>query len=200
MSKYQVTCKQCGGEFSTNRKNSVFCSHKCLKKWGNIHYKDKIRHGGKRSSLLTNVGVKCSQCGCEGTTFDIVAHHLTGNNQDHEHQVLLCRSCHMKLHTAIRGDIKPISREDMRRVIEESQSIAEAAAKLGLSKATMYEKRKKYGLRISKDKKYISLENFKTALESSKNTKEAMKKLGIASTETFFRKKKAFGLMTIKTI
>jgi len=61
-------------------------------------YKDKIRHGGKRKELIQKNGLKCSFCGKMGDKFTIVAHHITFNNQDHSKQILLCRSCHAKLH------------------------------------------------------------------------------------------------------
>lgn len=67
-------------------------------------YKDTLRHGGKRSELIENNGLKCELCGKEGTRFDIVAHHITLDNKEHEKQCLLCRSCHMRLHALIRHD------------------------------------------------------------------------------------------------
>lgn len=61
-------------------------------------YKDKIRHGGKRKELIQQNGLKCSSCGKIADRFTIIAHHVTFDNQDHSEQILLCRSCHAKVH------------------------------------------------------------------------------------------------------
>jgi predicted nucleic acid-binding Zn ribbon protein len=72
--------------------------HKVEKNLKDNQYKDKVRHGGKKEKLIEEFGCVCSICGKEGTTTDIVAHHVTLNNQEHDNQILLCRSCHMRLH------------------------------------------------------------------------------------------------------
>jgi hypothetical protein len=61
-------------------------------------YKDKTRHDGKRAELIEEHGYKCSKCGENKKPFDIVAHHVTFDAQNHKRQVLLCRSCHAKIH------------------------------------------------------------------------------------------------------
>jgi hypothetical protein len=63
-------------------------------------YSDLVRHGGERSKLIKKHGHVCYMCGCESER--IVAHHVTLNKEDHEHQVLLCLSCHAKLHAMIK--------------------------------------------------------------------------------------------------
>lgn len=188
-------CVSCGRRFFAKRIDTTCCSYECSKKMANKRHKDKMLHGNKRSELLTENGFKCSACGKEGNSFEIVAHHVTLDKADHDNQVLLCRACHASLHCKGR-EFKPITKELMQQTMDESNSIEEAAGKLGLSKSAMYTKRKMHGLRISRDKKYVSPERFKEALLVAKNTKEAMVILGIASTESFFRKKRQYGLMT----
>jgi hypothetical protein len=190
----QKKCVVCGKWFLAKRKDSVCCSYVCGKKRANEKHKDKSRHGDKRIALISNNGFVCSACGVQGNSFDIVAHHTTFDNQEHNFQVLLCRSCHAKLHSVGRT-LKPIGKDAMIEALESSETTQEAAAKLGISKATMYQKRKMYGLRITKERKHISYEQFKNALENTRSTKDAMTVLGIASLETFFRKKRMFGFM-----
>lgn len=73
-------------------------NHKEEKSVKDSIYKDKIRHGGKRAELLEQNGCVCSKCGKETNSFNITAHHKTFNSSEHEHQELLCRSCHFKIH------------------------------------------------------------------------------------------------------
>ena len=79
------------------------------REWGEAHpkekrqrdcvYKDKTRHGEKRQEMIKKFGLKCSECGLESENeFDIVLHHVKFDPQDHSEQVLLCRSCHAKVH------------------------------------------------------------------------------------------------------
>jgi predicted nucleic acid-binding Zn ribbon protein len=72
--------------------------HKEEKNKKDNEYKDKTRHDSKKKLLIDEFGCKCSMCGKEGSTFEIVAHHVTFDKNDHESQVLLCRSCHMRVH------------------------------------------------------------------------------------------------------
>lgn len=186
-------CLVCGVRF-TGRVDSTCCSYRCGKKRANDRYKEKSRHGGNKEVLSAMFGFVCSSCGKRGDSFDIVSHHTTFDNTEHDKQTLMCRSCHARVHYSGK-QLKPISRETMIEALENSETTQEAAAKLGLSKATMYQKRKMYGLRITKERKHITFEQFKNALEKTRTSKEAMKMLGIASTETYFRRKRAFGFM-----
>ncbi len=117
-------CKICGNEFEPKRSNSLYCSKKCGRKayhknrlvednrdsreYNKTHkeqiknkrklYKDKIRHDGEREKLINEYGFVCSRCGKKKDSFDIVAHHTSFDNTKHENQILLCRSCHRKVH------------------------------------------------------------------------------------------------------
>jgi hypothetical protein len=62
-------------------------------------YKDRVRHDRKRAKLIEENGLVCSRCGKTGTSFGIVAHHVTNAPTDHSRQELLCRACHCKLHS-----------------------------------------------------------------------------------------------------
>ena len=106
-------------------------------------YKDRVRHGGKREILLDKFGPACSMCGEKTEPRKIAAHHLK-DKMDHEFQVLLCLSCHAKLHGGT--ERKVVSPEELQEAIESSSTLNEAQNKLGLSKHGFYYKREKYGL------------------------------------------------------
>ena len=114
------------------------------KKCHNEIYKDKIRHGNKKSELIQEYGLRCSECGKEGDTYEIVAHHVTFNNKDHSEQVLLCRACHCRLHHS--EDKKPLTKEQIIMAITEGGSMVKAEKILGVSKETLYRKRKQFNL------------------------------------------------------
>ena len=63
-------------------------------------YADKVRHGGKRKELIALHGYVCYLC--NKTSKIIAAHHVTLDKTDHENQILLCSSCHSKLHWLIK--------------------------------------------------------------------------------------------------
>jgi DNA-directed RNA polymerase subunit RPC12/RpoP len=117
----------------------------------NIRHKDKKRHGGRRYELISKYGYKCSDCGKESNEFDIIAHHVSGNNQDHENQVLLCRACHCRVHHSV--EKKPLTREQIEEAIATSRNLFEACKRLGINRASLYAKRKKLGLLPSQDVK-----------------------------------------------
>ncbi len=62
-------------------------------------YKDVVRHGNKRKKLLEK-SPHCADCGKDTRNGwrDSIAHHETFDSSEHEFQVILCRSCHMKRH------------------------------------------------------------------------------------------------------
>ena len=106
-----------------------------------LKYKDRIRHGGKRDELVQQNGLKCSNCGYEGTSFEITAHHATFDSMEHDSQELLCRRCHQRIHR-----MKLILEEDIIDAIKKTKTIAMAAKILGISRGTLLMKRKKYNL------------------------------------------------------
>jgi 5-methylcytosine-specific restriction endonuclease McrA len=63
-----------------------------------LEYLDQQRHAGKRKELLDEHGYVCQRCGEEYDSYNIVAHHITGDPHDHAQQELLCRPCHLKEH------------------------------------------------------------------------------------------------------
>lgn len=125
-----------------------------------LKYHDKKRHGGKREGMLKAAAqkfksdnmifatfYKCSRCSMYGSSFQVVAHHATGNNQDHDEQVLLCRSCHAKEHGQIgRLNFKDVSKAQIEAAIEKCWGLDEVCSELSISRATLYKKRKDYGL------------------------------------------------------
>ena len=110
----------------------------------NLRYKDKNRHAGKRYELISKYGYVCSECGKQSTEFDIIAHHVSGNNNDHDNQVLLCRACHCKLHHS--NEKKPFTAIQIEEAINSSKNLFEVCRKLGLNRSSLYQKRKKLGL------------------------------------------------------
>ncbi len=78
---------------SIDAKKSLTCKQKINKR-----HKEKMRHGGIKQKLIQENGLVCSRCGIEGGSSDIVGHHVNGNPKDHDHQELVCRSCHVKKH------------------------------------------------------------------------------------------------------
>ena len=114
------------------------------KKKSNVVYKDKLRHGGKKKELIKATGLVCSTCGKVGNSFEIIAHHKTFNNKEHEQQELLCRACHCRLHHAV--EKKPVTREQIEEAIKNSGNLFEACNKLGLNRSSLYQKRRKLGL------------------------------------------------------
>jgi len=99
-------------------------------------YKLQVRHGG------WELRGACSNCGKIGTTYEIVMHHVKNS---HEGQILLCRSCHMKVHGAP-DKRKDIPIEQVREAINSSNSCEETAIKLGLSKGGFFKLRKRLNL------------------------------------------------------
>lgn len=72
--------------------------HKETVKKRDNEIKDKIRHGGKRRELIQQNGLTCSLCGKTGEDSRIDVHHVTFDKHDHSRQILLCASCHTKVH------------------------------------------------------------------------------------------------------
>jgi transcription elongation factor Elf1 len=107
-----------------------------LRKERDQRYKLKVRHGGFK--LIGN----CSSCGKSGSTYDIVMHHT---KDGHEGQILLCRSCHLKIHGAP-DKRKDISLDQVKQIVSQSDSCIEAAKKLGLSKTGFYNLRSRLAL------------------------------------------------------
>ena len=108
-------------------------------------YKDEIRHGGKRGELIELFGLTCSSCGVKGESFDIVAHHLTGNSSEHHLQVLLCRRCHALLHLTGK-DKKDVRKAEILSAMKASTNLDDAARLVGLSRSVFRQRRKRYGL------------------------------------------------------
>lgn len=114
------------------------------KQSSNISYKDRRRHGGKRTELIKENGLICSECGKKGNRFQIVTHHSTFNNQDHSAQELLCRACHCRIHHSFPK--KNISKEEIVMALDNNINITAAQRALGISKETFFRKRKEYNL------------------------------------------------------
>lgn len=114
-------------------------------------YKDKVRHGGKREELLERFGVKgkfqCSMCGILGDSYMIVAHHVTGNNKEHDYQILLCRKCHAGLHMKLNNPrAKHITKEQVEEVVLKYKFLEDMCDALGITRSYLYKLRKQYGL------------------------------------------------------
>lgn len=117
------------------------------KRENNLIYKDRTRHGGKRRELILKYGYVCSECKKESNEFDIIAHHVTWNNQDHSKQELLCRACHCRLHQSVPK--KLVTKDQIEMAIKSTKNLDEACKILGINRSSLYWKRKKFGLEFS---------------------------------------------------
>ena len=62
-------------------------------------HKDKIRHGKLRVEIIKKQNGLCYMCGKNTLLKNKDAHvHHYNFDKDHEHQVLVCNSCHAKIH------------------------------------------------------------------------------------------------------
>lgn len=113
------------------------------KRKADLLYKDKTRHGGKRKELLDRYGPVCFFCGQIKEKISISAHHIF-DSSNHDFQILLCRSCHGKIHGTV--DKRPVNIEDLINAISSSETLRDAAQKLRMDRGVLYKKRKKYGL------------------------------------------------------
>jgi len=82
--------KQQSAEWYRNNKKRALAWHQ--------ENKDKKRHGGIKKKLIKENGKVCSKCGKITDGKDLHAHHVTFNSKDHEKQILVCNSCHGKIH------------------------------------------------------------------------------------------------------
>ena len=114
----------------------------------NQKYKDSKRHGNERGRAISIHGLTCERCGqTKDNSFDIVQHHKNFDKEDHVNQGLLCRSCHAKIHMRKNpNNLKPVSKDEIENALANSKSLYVACEKLGISRATLYDKRKKLGL------------------------------------------------------
>jgi len=111
-----LMCKRCGQPFTW------------IKKWGrnelgrgfhngNLRqYCDSCRHASNNSVIKEKLkemrGSVCAKC---GTNVNVVVHHIDFDewNNTESNLVLLCRSCHGKLHASFRhklGNLKELTR------------------------------------------------------------------------------------------
>lgn len=151
-------CVICETEFIPKRVDSYCCSKECWLKKDRIkhhksirkrdmEYKDRVRHGGKRAELLNGkTAYRCSICGVTGSGFDIVAHHVSGNSQDHEHQIQLCRKCHAKIHDLGHKRKKEVSKEQIQDALARFKRLEDSCKYLGITRSFLRKKRIEYGL------------------------------------------------------
>ena len=191
-------CRGCSLDFQPLTQKSGFCSKECRRKWSrelSARRHDKKAHGGKREELIQTYGLKCSRCGKEGSSYEIVAHHITFNPSEHEHQELLCRACHCKLHHSVPK--KNVTKEDIEKAVSETGNLEDACKILGINRSSLYWKRKKFGLDFSAkfNEKVITKEQIEMALKTTNNNKkEAAKFLGLDKS-TLYDKLHKFGLI-----
>lgn len=151
-------CAFCKKMFQPKQQRTQYCSNICsvrqyqvnnpeVKKKADKKYKDKVLHGNKRTELIQKTGLVCVKCGKIGSSFQIVAHHITGNNQEHDHQELLCRACHCRLHQSVPK--KLVTKEQIEVAIKTTKNLDEACKLLGINRSSLYWKRKKFGLQMS---------------------------------------------------
>lgn len=200
----EKSCPICEKKFIPKQNNSTFCSRSCsgksiYRKTYRREYLDRKSHGGKRAKLIKENGLKCNRCDTEGSSYDIVAHHITFDPKDHEYQELLCRACHCRLHHSV--DKKVLTREQIEDAISKTKNLEEACKILKINRSSLYAKRKKFGLNFSNiyNEKVISKEQIIEAIQSSKTMQEASDKLGIERS-VLFDKRRKYNIEKVKPI
>ena len=148
-------CARCGGVISKAKDvRSKYCTDKCRmdafresKRKRDSEYKDRVRHGGKRSELLEQKGAICSVCGNAFEPSRIHAHHITHNPQEHDKQDLLCVSCHATHHLLSDNPRKrDITEEEILSAFASSKTLADAARKLSVNRSTIRKWRNQYNI------------------------------------------------------
>lgn len=90
-----------------------------------------------RENIKKNYDYKCCICGMDLRGKDFYS--IIEKNEK-----LYCRKCHTRV--AVRSPKKPISKEQIEKALK--LGVKKAAKALGASRATLYQKRKKFGLEI----------------------------------------------------
>lgn len=173
----QRNCGNCGKEFKPRIYTQNTCSKKCwgklydktpkgleVKRYANLRYKDKVRHAHKRRELVDENGYVCSECGRSGSSFEIVAHHSTFDSDSHEHQELLCRACHARVHHSGErsASYKKVSKEDIEEAFGMFNKLEQVCEHLSISRSALYKKRKQYGLPSRTDMRGFNNPDVKT--------------------------------------
>ena len=157
---YQVYCSKKCGTFASN-KRAVDSGRKSVngklyrerhperKKQQDKDYLNNYRYGGNQYKVLERDSYKCQTCGSSKRT-SLVVHHIDEviENTTMENLITLCRACHAKHHHA--GELnyryKEISKEAVEEAISSTPNLEDAAKLLGITRGTLREKRKLYGL------------------------------------------------------
>jgi len=94
----------------------------------------------RREAIKTAFDYRCCECNkdLKNNPYDSI---ISKDNK------LRCRGCNMKLYKVHNTKIRPIPKEELEKVIAETNSFNEAAEKLGVARCTLYAKRKMYNLR-----------------------------------------------------
>lgn len=91
-----------------------------------------------RNAIKEKNGHRCQMCGKDLRERPLFEQIITSDEK------LICRKCHPKRFPP--NNLKPIAKETIENAIANSKSLFEACEKLGISRATLYDKRKKFGL------------------------------------------------------
>lgn len=126
--------------------------HRAQKRQVDNEYKDKTRHNGKRTELIQEKGLVCSNCGKKGSRHEIITHHLTFDPNDHTSQDLLCRSCHSKIHGLGQLRRKNIPKQAIIEALNSTSTLEDACKILGITRSYLRKKRLEYGLPLRESK------------------------------------------------
>ena len=116
-----------------------------------MEYRNKENFGGNMFISLERDLYTCQICNNKNS---LVVHHkdLSGSahnpNNNIDNLVTLCRKCHAALHAMYSkpSNYKDISKDQIIKAIERTETIQDAADELGVTRKTLLHKRKQYGL------------------------------------------------------
>lgn len=187
-------CEYCEKVFKTHMTLKRFCSDDCRDK-GCVN---RRRYGGNHFKVLKRDEFKCTECNSKD---QLCVHHIDENirNNKMDNLITLCKGCHAIVHHkgSLNNHYKDVSKEQIIKAIETTDTLEEAAEVLGITRKTLSLKRKEYDLpnlsngRSGSDNKlykYLSVNEVLLAFEVTGSWKAAAERLNVS--DSFLRKRR----------
>lgn len=187
-------CLVCETSLEGKQSAAKFCSKKCSDMWNSSRFGGK----GLRVFILKRDNYTCVEC---GSTDRPEVHHID-ENPDHNEEsnlITLCGTCHRRKHRLGKNNnkYKEITKEQVENAISKTSSLEEAALMLGITRKTLAEKRKMFGmLKMSnarsgeqnKNYKHLTVNEIRMAFEIEGSWERAAKRLCVSA--SFLRKRR----------